>query len=174
MRGTHAHYVWADGQWGIIPAYAGNTRSWKARTCSPWDHPRVCGEHRPSGSRAKGHRGSSPRMRGTLHRFAWRSAHAGIIPAYAGNTANSWLTADMLGDHPRVCGEHLTPDEAHRAGEGSSPRMRGTPSMLEHIGKFEGIIPAYAGNTDRTRSRCFVYRDHPRVCGEHVRFGLSR
>ena len=31
----------------------------------------------------------------------------------------------------------------------------------------EGIIPAYAGSTDRCRQSAYERRDHPRVCGEH-------
>ena len=45
--------------------------------------------------------------------------------------------------------------------------MRGT---LLH-GGFQirpwGIIPAYAGNTPIPDNVTLVYRDHPRVCGEH-------
>ena len=31
--------------WGIIPAYAGSTSLRPPRPCSPWDHPRIRGEH---------------------------------------------------------------------------------------------------------------------------------
>ena len=34
-----------------------------------------------------------------------------------------------------------------------------------HVGP--GIIPAYAGNTERSSSRSWPSWDHPRVCGEH-------
>ena len=30
-----------------------------------------------------------------------------------------------------------------------------------------GIIPAYAGSTPRRQDVAALYRDHPRVCGEH-------
>ena len=30
-----------------------------------------------------------------------------------------------------------------------------------------GIIPAYAGSTDRSQDNRQPTRDHPRVCGEH-------
>ena len=50
----------------IIPAYAGNT--FRLSRAAVWrgDHPRVCGEHPALQAHARGHRGSSPRMRGTL------------------------------------------------------------------------------------------------------------
>ena len=35
--------------------------------------------------------------------------------------------------------------------------------------QYEGIIPAYAGNTMARWHPKTVTRDHPRVCGEHVR-----
>ncbi len=31
-----------------------------------------------------------------------------------------------------------------------------------------GIIPAYAGNTDKLFDRFDIGGDHPRVCGEHT------
>ena len=47
-------------------------------------------------------------MRGTLA-FAPDSFHRiGIIPAYAGNTGHMPVRMGDGGDHPRVCGEHLT------------------------------------------------------------------
>ena len=51
-------------------------------------------------------------------------------------------------DHPRVCGEHVSCELDGFAVQGSSPRMRGTPTN------------DYDFDTPR--------RDHPRVCGEHV------
>ena len=38
---------------------------------------------------------------------------------------------------------------------------------------MRGIIPAYAGNTEGFRLGACCGRDHPRVCGEHLRFLLS-
>ncbi len=52
---------------------------------------------------------------------------------------------------------------------GSSPRVRGTRRPVLPHPRERGIIPACAGNTrpSSTCRRCS--RDHPRVCGEHVR-----
>ena len=45
MRGTLGiNNAYAQAQ-GIIPAYAGNTRTVSFRFRKIWDHPRVCGEH---------------------------------------------------------------------------------------------------------------------------------
>ena len=93
--------------------------------------------------------------------------YSGIIPAYAGNTADHPHVNRLLRDHPRVCGEHpsgphelawITGSSPRMRGtlvrvasasheDGIIPRMRGTP-MPSNAGKrLGGIIPAYAGNT---------------------------
>ena len=147
MRGTLPRGGLVAGDEGIIPAYAGNTSS------------RICD--------VRAEQGSSPRMRGTLGFARFHAFDAGIIPAYAGNTYSTVNVHVAEWDHPRVCGEHLTPDEAHRVGEGSSPRMRGTPIILPLTVSIHGIIPAYAGNTSAYVWCKSETRDHPRVCGEH-------
>ena len=86
MRGAlggHEHY---PRLYGIIPAYAGSTRS----TGSEWlwyeDHPRVCGEHRVVVALIFWVRGSSPRMRGAQFSRLVARWRRWIIPAYAGST----------------------------------------------------------------------------------------
>ena len=54
--------------------------------------------------------------------------------------------------------------------KGSSPRVRGTPSMGYKRAGFRGIIPACAGNTGASVSGSFPPWDHPRVCGEHIKY----
>ena len=71
---------------GIIPACAGNTKTIIKSFGFSRDHPRVCGEHFLRGSLCQDAKGSSPRVRGTLHRALGIDRHAGIIPACAGNT----------------------------------------------------------------------------------------
>ena len=147
MRGTPL-VVWGDScDEGIIPAYAGNTIQMRKAIFNNRDHPRVCGEHpwyltsTPSG---------------------WR-----IIPAYAGNTPKRRSVAPRSRDHPRVCGEHDIAWCSLRRSAGSSPRMRGTPRRMGRAIRPEGIIPAYAGNTQSETTSRWRSRDHPRVCGEH-------
>ena len=71
-------------------------------------------------------------------------------------------------DHPRVCGEHRGMDTRRETRPGSSPRMRGTPALKSRWNPSLGIIPAYAGNTSSGHVLDLTYRDHPRVCGEHL------
>ena len=52
--------------------------------------------------------------------------------------------------------------------------MRGTlDEIVVHQGE-SGIIPAYAGNTPCPNECSHYRRDHPRVCGEHLRAHVSR
>ena len=45
MRGIRAEFTPAEGIYGIIPAYAGNTQRFIKRRSQFEDHPRLCGEH---------------------------------------------------------------------------------------------------------------------------------
>ena len=93
-------------------------------------------------------------MRGTHDRQTSIPIVIGIIPAYAGNTRWRARESCAARDHPRVCGEHGNFDLTGIAGKGSSPRMRGTLVRSERGLDAEGIIPAYAGNTHPSFSRC--------------------
>ena len=89
MRGALPQMSIVNDEYGIIPAYAGSTNCKTKSMTILRDHPRVCGEHRqpsaPIGSAA----GSSPRMRGARNGVIHNAKTPGIIPAYAGSTADS-------------------------------------------------------------------------------------
>ena len=106
-------------------------------------------------------------MRGTRYPRTTCLYSSGIIPAYAGNTCVVVQALVWAWDHPRVCGEHGLRDSILATSPGSSPRMRGTLVAKATEGMGYGIIPAYAGNTQRSTSKPLPPRDHPRVCGEH-------
>ena len=108
----------------------------------------MCGEHFRQLADPNLSLGSSPRVRGTRRRRRIGSKGQGIIPACAGNTCIPPSPAPAVGDHPRVCGEHVV-------GHGCSFCLA-------------GIIPACAGNTRLSISTSRICRDHPRVCGEHA------
>ena len=168
MRGTHIRGRHRQRVGGIIPAYAGNTQPSRYFFPVTTDHPRVCGEHLEPFGRHHMHQGSSPRMRGTHSTCHLTSQYTGIIPAYAGNTAERDCRRRPDQDHPRVCGEHVPNVTLPNCKAGSSPRMRGTHDESFDAWLKEGIIPAYAGNTWPGQSIKQVSRDHPRVCGEHI------
>ena len=112
-------------------------------------------------------------MRGAQSNITAAPSRTGIIPAYAGSTEFVRDTAQRHWDHPRVCGEHCTVQPTSKTSMGSSPRMRGA---LRHdlVGeRANGIIPAYAGSTIIGVFYSINRRDHPRVCGEHLRSKAS-
>ena len=86
----------------------------------------------------------------------------GALPSFDGH----WL---VVVDHPRVCGEHLTPLDYMVLFLGSSPRMRGAQNLESCLTFTHGIIPAYAGSTLILSAFYSLIRDHPRVCGEHTK-----
>ena len=112
-------------------------------------------------------------MRGTPASRSLSPRPNGIIPAYAGNTSAPRGAVERIGDHPRVCGEHVPSAAMGMIGSGSSPRMRGTLWPLFAADRKRRIIPAYAGNTRSQRVELAWRRDHPRVCGEHSDSFLS-
>ena len=76
-----------DGQeHGIIPAYAGSTRSPFLSKIPARDHPRIRGEHTLWNSASPAAMGSSPHTRGAHGLEVGKSEVEGIIPAYAGST----------------------------------------------------------------------------------------
>ena len=111
-------------------------------------------------------------MRGTRFVQATTQDTVGIIPAHAGNTQVLHTVGAHLGDHPRACGEHrgVTTHTLRRLG--SSPRMRGTRGRTSFPPRFQGIIPAHAGNTGNVGGSRRRAGDHPRACGEHQVFSL--
>ena len=174
MRGTLISGSLLIAWLGIIPAYAGNTHYEVSKGKTRWDHPRVCGEHRPFLSKLTRALGSSPRMRGTRVYKIRQLFIFGIIPAYAGNTSIFQRPSSKRRDHPRVCGEHGGCCDGLLAQWGSSPRMRGTLKMYTIEDMNVGIIPAYAGNTASRACSSGMARDHPRVCGEHQLYTSSQ
>ena len=86
-------------------------------------------------------------MRG---KATWRERHESsrrITPAYAGKSelATYRFVADW--DHPRVCGEKVSPQVLQGHIQGSPPRMRGKGLLQIFISEPLGITPAYAGKS---------------------------
>ena len=137
---------------GLIPAYAGKTTSILGFVQGAWAHPRVCGENFVAVDAGGLGEGSSPRMRGKLHRPTRNGQAPGLIPAYAGKTLTRPAVRSSHQAHPRVCGEN------------SSARPSASPLVW--------LIPAYAGKTPFRPGQRFQRPAHPRVCGENL--SLSR
>ena len=147
MRGALSDQEGTYQAIGIIPACAGSTAP-HGRTARPKrDHPRMCGEHSFNIQQVAGEQGSSPHVRGAPGRRRSEPPGQGIIPACAGSTFDMIEILRQIGDHPRMCGEHV--------------RRQSVRQLLT------GIIPACAGSTQTHRLHDQPRRDHPRMCGEH-------
>ena len=72
---------------GIIPAYAGSTRTRYTPSIATKDHPRLRGEHALMLLPYISLLGSSPLTRGALSDRSAPRVSVGIIPAYAGSTS---------------------------------------------------------------------------------------
>ncbi len=132
-------------------------------------HPRVCGEHGKGHTVNLGVNGSSPRVRGTPPDSCSPWIISWFIPACAGNTRRTLPSHRRSPVHPRVCGEHDREYFDSIFGDGSSPRVRGTPPRQPAAPQSRRFIPACAGNTPPRPPAAPATAVHPRVCGEHTR-----
>ena len=154
---------------GIIPACAGSTTCRNSRASADWDHPRMCGEHRIVVHGRAVRVGSSPHVRGAHVSVQVDTRAVGIIPACAGSTPWVAVVGADVGDHPRMCGEHRLCRQPVRWSLGSSPHVRGAHWKRYATNMPCGIIPACAGSTGSAICCARCGRDHPRMCGEHIR-----
>ena len=167
VRGARRRQQDHPGSQGIIPACAGSTSRPPDLHTVPRDHPRMCGEHPLVTSSASPSAGSSPHVRGARFIKSATQDAVGIIPACAGSTVEQLFLTTVIGDHPRMCGEHRTGRPYFAIVQGSSPHVRGALLHLRVDARDRGIIPACAGSTHHESDGADDERDHPRMCGEH-------
>ena len=112
-------------------------------------------------------KGSSPRGRGKRSSLRPRRPPTGLIPAWAGKTPGSHSTGLSVWAHPRVGGENIIGVVSSRRAAGSSPRGRGKHHQRAEATARLGLIPAWAGKTNRLGARSRRSWAHPRVGGEN-------
>ena len=127
----------------------------------------MCGEHYGDSDFVNELEGSSPHVRGARFIKSATQDAVGIIPACAGSTVEQLFLTTVIGDHPRMCGEHTDLGKIVRVQWGSSPHVRGAPYRQAVFRHRAGIIPACAGSTHHESDGADDERDHPRMCGEH-------
>ena len=152
---------------GIIPACAGSILSRCTCACPGRDHPRMCGEHPLTSPLTETAGGSSPHVRGASASMIVAAWSTGIIPACAGSMVLAALYAVLVGDHPRMCGEHILVGIIPLPFLGSSPHVRGALGAARSLRITGGIIPACAGSMRVVACGRVSVWDHPRMCGEH-------
>ena len=132
-------------------------------------HPRSRGEHKTPTHGLGARFGSSPLARGTHGRLKSVIGVLRLIPARAGNTVRGTGSIWGLAAHPRSRGEHARDRVEIEGSLGSSPLARGTHRVARRAITVGRLIPARAGNTDRTALRAAYMAAHPRSRGEHNR-----
>ena len=129
-RGAPGGFQLLDILRGIIPACAGSTGAVPLVRRASRDHPRMRGEHCTWKWQTARSTGSSPHARGAPVRRPQMANHRGIIPACAGSTTFPIVRSSLVGDHPRMRGEHTTAAAHTRYGTGSSPHARGALMLV--------------------------------------------
>ena len=168
VRGTYLSVGLTPRLSGLIPAGAGNISPRRSTALQARAHPRGCGEHFTDSAHSAFAEGSSPRVRGTFSKHYRCYTDAGLIPAGAGNILSGSHNRQNTRAHPRGCGEHDGIYPQRKSIWGSSPRVRGTSSVIRTGKTSSGLIPAGAGNIMTRVTPCWVPGAHPRGCGEHL------
>ena len=107
-------------------------------------------------------------MRGKPHCFRCRPYSPRIIPAHAGQTSTLGMTVVRPSDHPRACGANFATLVGSQLQNGSSPRMRGKRRFSRSTRRDGRIIPAHAGQTEKSHQKQWFAPDHPRACGANL------
>ena len=105
-RGKHQRRVLPADYRGLIPAHAGKTRSCSSNPPARGAHPRSRGENSSWDHSRTMFRGSSPLTRGKHALATVFATRRGLIPAHAGKTFFSALSAVLIWAHPRSRGEN--------------------------------------------------------------------
>ncbi len=151
--------------WRLIPARAGQTRSFRRFTRAIRAHPRSRGADSLIDALKAKKDGSSPLARGR-HAFANEiGGGEGLIPARAGQTVVSSTTINEDGAHPRSRGADPCWLTARISQLGSSPLARGRHGLFRWCRATVGLIPARAGQTTDSPSVGNNAGAHPRSRG---------
>ena len=106
MRGKRLEIRALTGAERITPAGAGKTPPGGMLLLPEQDHPRRCGENRPSIALMSKKTGSPPQVRGKLNCDRRICRLQRITPAGAGKTCIALTVVPNREDHPRRCGEN--------------------------------------------------------------------
>ena len=126
----------------------------------------MCGEKSASIVQENCQLGSPPHVRGK-EPFCFACCRCpGITPACAGKSLALPHPGEVVGDHPRMCGEKEGTRRNNSVERGSPPHVRGKAFVPAPMLSTLGITPACAGKSSVRELLLIVSRDHPRMCGE--------
>ena len=150
---------------GSIPAGAGEPHSDVRGDGLDRVYPRGCGGASSMTAEGRMLRGLSPRVRGSHVPSDVRRRRAGSIPAGAGEPARWRLAGLFCRVYPRGCGGAGHGEADGGAGQGLSPRVRGSLNGQQGLQQAGGSIPAGAGEPMTSRTARRSERVYPRGCG---------
>ena len=167
-RGTYTNKCQWHLMSRVIPAWAGNIYQGNSKATTQAGHPRMGGEHTTLAGSGSRNFGSSPHGRGTCVLAFGSVSLLRVIPAWAGNIRRKEALVKSLPGHPRMGGEHSETCKTASMNHGSSPHGRGTfgCGIVQH--DQMRVIPAWAGNMNRSPVAARRNAGHPRMGGEHI------
>ena len=165
VRGSRAAGEAEDGRVGSIPAGAGEPHPRRPYPLQRRVYPRGCGGASSMTAEARMVRGLSPRVRGSHVPIDVRSRRDGSIPAGAGEPARWRLAGLFCRVYPRGCGGAGHGEADGGAGQGLSPRVRGSLNGQQGLQQAGGSIPAGAGEPDAQDGAAVERGVYPRGCG---------
>ena len=165
VRGSHAELDRGPGEFGSIPACAGEPVGALAVLHDDRVDPRVCGGAVDATGPQRGGSGRSPRVRGSPGAGWARPCASGSIPACAGEPAPPRSTPEPRRVDPRVCGGAVKAPRSRPSHKGRSPRVRGSLAAGGARSRELGSIPACAGEPPTGAAGPSRGRVDPRVCG---------
>ena len=152
-------------QRGSIPASAGEPDGSGTMSSLAKVYPRECGGTQAGVARTELLRGLSPRVRGNRTGLPLTVTGIGSIPASAGEpSGRSWTTSTSR-VYPRECGGTSLMWPLRRTLAGLSPRVRGNLFGPRYQLRWNGSIPASAGEPALLASRLRRAGVYPRECG---------
>ena len=147
MRGQAWKAMISRARARITPADAGTRNIQSCCTFRQRDHPRGCGDKCLLSAAGPGAGGSPPRMRGQVSFCSQDNLVVGITPADAGTRRLPGGCHVSSEDHPRGCGDKISPASKRIWEPGSPPRMRGQDGMSKAGMDYIRITPADAGTS---------------------------
>ena len=150
---------------GSIPAWAGETIPGGQDILLVRVYPRVGGGNEQGYILRRWDGGLSPRGRGKRPQATAGTPLRRSIPAWAGETADCQTDYAKQGVYPRVGGGNHLRLAASPAFRGLSPRGRGKRRRRAHRRAVDRSIPAWAGETFKSRQSRHSPAVYPRVGG---------
>ena len=172
VRGSLWRSALPCGDFGSIPACAGEPGKQRSRLLAVQVYPRVCGGAIAAFVNRESERGLSPRVRGSPNLHAGVFLLARSIPACAGEPPARHSQDACQPVYPRGCGGAPLVPLRPVLFNGLSPRVRGSQRLAEQDEAIARSIPAGAGEPAGWTALTSNKKVYPRGCGgAHYRIG---